>query len=105
MSECLILWQGIQFIVDDSGGFSAVAVEFLENLVDEYANTPVMLYSARGPGSNTRLQSRKRSISGDLHDAISFARLSSYSKLIVPIGLPILSNSKNFHNLKLLLCR
>ncbi|XP_054824525.1 uncharacterized protein LOC129322301 isoform X1 [Prosopis cineraria] len=86
--------QGIQFIVDDSGGFSAVAVEFLENLVDDYTNTPVMLYAVRGPGSNTRLQSRKHTISGDLHDAISFSRLSSYSKLIVPIGLPILSTSK-----------
>ncbi|KAI9088956.1 hypothetical protein K1719_029235 [Acacia pycnantha] len=86
--------QGIQFIVDDSGGFSAVAAEFLENLVDDYTNTPVMLYATRGPGSNARLQSRKHAIFGDLHDAISFARLSSYSKLIVPIGLPILSTSK-----------
>lgn len=92
--------QGIQFIVDDSGGFSGISVEFLENLVDEYTNTPVLLYAVHGPGSHTSLRSKKRTISGDLHDAVSFSRLSSYSKLIVPVGLPFLNTSKNLHDLK-----
>ncbi|XP_061341724.1 uncharacterized protein LOC133288041 [Gastrolobium bilobum] len=86
--------QGFQFVVDDSGGFSAVAAEFLENIVDEYTNTPVLLYAVQGSGSCASLQSRKRTILEDLHDAISFSRLSSYSKLIVPVGLPSLSKSK-----------
>ncbi|XP_058069301.1 uncharacterized protein LOC131218650 isoform X2 [Magnolia sinica] len=86
--------QGIQFIVDDSGGFSSVAAEFLENIADEYSNTPVLLYSARGSDSYMNTISQKKSISGALHDAVSFATLSSFSKLIVPIGLPSLSTSK-----------
>ncbi|KAK7406583.1 hypothetical protein VNO78_08211 [Psophocarpus tetragonolobus] len=86
--------QGFQFVVDDSGGFSAVAAEFLENIVDEYVNIPVLLYTVQGSGSHTNLQSRKRSILEDLHDAVSFSRLSSYCKLIVPVGLPTLSKSK-----------
>ncbi|XP_010263736.1 PREDICTED: protein misato homolog 1 isoform X2 [Nelumbo nucifera] len=89
--------QGIQFIVDDSGGFSSVAAEFLENIADEYTNTPVLLYAARGPGpgtTNKNALGRKDSISKALHDAVSFSRLSSFSKLIVPIGLPFLSRSK-----------
>ncbi|KAF1873311.1 hypothetical protein Lal_00027349, partial [Lupinus albus] len=86
--------QGFQFLVDDSGGFSAVAAEFLENIADEYKSTPVLLYTVRGPGPRASPQSRKRTILGDLHDAVSFSRLSSYCKLIVPVGLPSLSKSK-----------
>lgn len=85
--------QGIQFIVDDSGGFSSVAADYLENIADEYTHTPVLLYSARSPGICMPL-SGKASISGALHDAVSFTRLSSYCKLIVPIGIPSLSKSK-----------
>lgn len=88
--------QGFQFVVDDSGGFSSVASEFLENIVDEYTNTPVMLYTVRGSGPRARLQSRNRKILEELHDAISFSRLSSYCKLIVPVGLPSLSKASKF---------
>ncbi|KAH1157791.1 hypothetical protein GYH30_030158 [Glycine max] len=86
--------QGFQFVVDDSGGFSAVAAEFLENIVDEYTNIPVLLYAVQGSGSRTNLQSRKHTVLEDLHDAVSFSRLSSFCKLIVPVGLPSLSKSK-----------
>ncbi|KAK9285877.1 hypothetical protein L1049_025078 [Liquidambar formosana] len=57
--------QGFQFIVDDLGGFSSVAAEFLENIVDEYTNTPVLLYNVQGPRSymNTRGQ-KKTDFSG-----------------------------------------
>ncbi|KHN36205.1 Protein misato like 1 [Glycine soja] len=88
--------QGFQFVVDDSGGFSAVASEFLENIVDEYTNIPVLLYAVQGSGSRTNLQSRKRAVLEDLHDAVSFSRLSSYCKLIVPVGLPSLSKASRF---------
>ncbi|KAJ1415230.1 Tubulin/FtsZ, GTPase domain superfamily [Sesbania bispinosa] len=86
--------QGFQFVVDDSGGFSSVAAEFLENIVDEYTNTPVLLYAVQGSASYKSLPSRKRTVLEELHDAISFSRLSSYCKLIVPVGLPSLSKSK-----------
>ncbi|CAL4970386.1 unnamed protein product [Urochloa decumbens] len=62
--------QGIQFIVDDSGGFSSVAAQYLESIADDYTNTPVLL---------------------SLHDAVSFSKLSSSCNLMVPIGLPSLS--------------
>ncbi|GMI84027.1 hypothetical protein like AT4G37190 [Hibiscus trionum] len=94
--------QGFQFIVDDSGGFSPLAADFLESVSDEYTNTPVLLYAVRGPSSHMNLSSRKQKVVRDLHDAVSFSRLSSFSKLIVPVGLPFLSGSKasTFLNIK-----
>ncbi|XP_015576764.1 protein misato homolog 1 isoform X3 [Ricinus communis] len=86
--------QGFQFIVDDSGAFSALAADFLENIADEYTNTPVLLYSVKGPGSHTNPRSQKQSISRKIHDAVSFSRLSSFCRMIVPAGLPFLSRSK-----------
>ncbi|CAK9166443.1 unnamed protein product [Ilex paraguariensis] len=99
MEECDHI-QGIQFMVDDSGGFSGVAAEFLENIVDEYTNVPMLLYTVRSPGSYINLTSRKQTISHSLHDAISFAKLSSLCKLIVPIGLPSPSKTSRFLSIK-----
>ncbi|KAL3814645.1 hypothetical protein ACJIZ3_015913 [Penstemon smallii] len=93
LEECDLI-QGIQFIVDDSGGFSGVAGEFLENIADEYTNIPVLLYSVRSPASSLDSKSRKQTISRNLHDAVSFSRLSTFSKLIVPVGLPSLGEMK-----------
>ncbi|XP_021825075.1 protein misato homolog 1 isoform X1 [Prunus avium] len=86
--------QGFQFIVDDSGGFSPLAVDVLESIADEYTNVPVLLYAVRGPGSSVDPRSQKQRVSRKLHDAVSFSRLSSLCKLIVPVGLPSLSRSK-----------
>ncbi|XP_020579108.1 protein misato homolog 1 [Phalaenopsis equestris] len=86
--------QGIQFIVDDTGSFSAIAAGFLEDIADEYSNTPVLLYSARSPSSYKLGKSLKDSVARALHDAVSFSRLSSCCKLMVPVGLPFLSRSK-----------
>lgn len=86
--------QGFQFIVDDAGGFSGVATEFLENIADEYPNTPVLLYAVRGTMSEINPRSRKQKIARNLHDSVSFSRLSSFCKLIVPLGLPFLSTSR-----------
>ncbi|KAL9269297.1 misato homolog 1-like protein [Drosera capensis] len=86
--------QGIQFIVDDSGGFSSVAADFLEHIADEYENTPVLLYTARSPGSYQGSKSANRSLMRDLHDAVSFSRLSPFCKLVVPVGLPSLATSR-----------
>lgn len=80
--------QGIQFVVDDFGGFSAVAVEILEGIADEYPNTPVLLYSVRDPCAYAYAINQKSSIARALHDAVSFSRLSSYSNLMIPVGLP-----------------
>lgn len=88
--------QGFQFIVDDAGGFSALAANFLEIVADEYTNTPVLLYSVRGSGSCTNTINRKQAISRRIHDAVSFSRLSSICQLIVPIGLPFLSKTSSF---------
>ncbi|KAG5565035.1 hypothetical protein RHGRI_001049 [Rhododendron griersonianum] len=84
--------QGIQFVVDDSGGFSGVAAEFMENIADEYSNVPVLLYSVRGPRTNPSI--RRQTLSQKLHDAVSFSTLASFCKLIVPVGLPVLGESK-----------
>ncbi|XP_075476484.1 uncharacterized protein LOC142517877 isoform X1 [Primulina tabacum] len=93
VEECDLI-QGFQFIVDDSGGFSGVAGEFLENIADEYTNVPVLLYCARSPNSYLNAKSQKQIISSKIHDAVSLARLSSFCKLIVPVGLPSLSTSR-----------
>ncbi|KAL6513297.1 hypothetical protein OROGR_020783 [Orobanche gracilis] len=83
--------QGFQFIIDNSGGFSGIAGEFLENIADEYTNIPVLLYSVCSPESMRNPGSHKLAISRKLHDAVSFSKLSAFCKLIVPLGLPSLS--------------
>ncbi|KAK4584512.1 hypothetical protein RGQ29_022294 [Quercus rubra] len=88
--------QGFQFIVNDSGGFSSVGADFLENIADEYTNTPVLLYAVKDPGSHMVPKSQKQVVSKNLHDAISFSRLSSFCKLIVPVGLPSLRRTSTF---------
>uniref|UniRef100_A0A251SE13 Tubulin/FtsZ, GTPase domain-containing protein n=2 Tax=Helianthus annuus TaxID=4232 RepID=A0A251SE13_HELAN len=93
MEECDHV-QGIQFMVDDSGGFSGVAASLLENIADEYTNVPVLLFSVRSPNYYNTLTSRKLSITSNLHDAVSFSALSSLCKLIVPVGLPSLNESR-----------
>ncbi|EEC77882.1 hypothetical protein OsI_17172 [Oryza sativa Indica Group] len=86
--------QGIQFIVGDSGSFSSVAAQFLENIADDYTNTPVLLYCVRDPMTlgSSRMNQRE-SIMRALHDAVSFSKLSSFCNLMVPIGPPSLSRS------------
>ncbi|XP_030472248.1 uncharacterized protein LOC115690133 isoform X2 [Syzygium oleosum] len=86
--------QGFQFMVDDSGGFSAVASELLENIADEYSNTPVLLYALRASESHVNLGKRKQTILRSLHDAVSFSQLASFCNLVVPVGLPSLSTSR-----------
>ncbi|ESQ53399.1 hypothetical protein EUTSA_v10024834mg [Eutrema salsugineum] len=72
--------QGIKFLVDDSGGFSAVAADFLENIADEYTNIPVLLYSVRSPMSQMNPRSSKKTVSNKLHDAISLLDSPSFCK-------------------------
>lgn len=88
--------QGIQYVVDDSGGFSGVAAEFLEAMADEYTNIPVLLYTVRNPTSDTYIGSRKQTISHHIQDAVSFSRLSSFCKLIVPLGSPSFSRNSRY---------
>ncbi|KAK3136884.1 hypothetical protein QOZ80_5BG0444310 [Eleusine coracana subsp. coracana] len=99
--------QGIQFIVDDSGGFSSVAAQYLENIADDYTNTPVLLYCVRDPVSYGSRRNQRESIIRSLHDAVSFSKLSSFANLVVPIGGPSLSyfspllsiqDEKHFHS-------
>ncbi|PUZ67665.1 hypothetical protein GQ55_3G453800 [Panicum hallii var. hallii] len=83
--------QGIQFIVDDSGGFSSVAAQYLENIADDYTNTPVLLYCVRDPVSHGSSRNQRETVIRSLHDAVSFSKLSSSCNLMVPMGLPSLS--------------
>ncbi|KQJ86078.1 protein misato homolog 1 [Brachypodium distachyon] len=85
--------QGIQFILDDSGGFSSVAAHYLENIADDYTNTPVLLYCVRDPVTHGPPRTQRESMTRSLHDAVSFSKLSSFCNLMVPIGLPSLSQS------------
>lgn len=79
--------------MDDSGGFSGIASEYLECIVDEYAQTPILLYSARKPITSTEAVRHKNSIVRALHDATSLSKLSSLCSLFVPVGLPCLTTS------------
>ncbi|KAL6528925.1 hypothetical protein OROMI_028811 [Orobanche minor] len=87
----VIVPRGFQNIIDNSGGFSGIAGEFLENIADEYTNIPVVLYSVCSPESVRNPGSHRLAISRKPHDAISFSKLSTFCKLIVPLGLPSLS--------------
>lgn len=86
--------QGFQFLVDDSCGFASIAVDFLENLVDEYVRTPVVMYTTRDPSSFMKFQDLRSSMTRRLHDAISFVKLSSFNGLTVPVGLSSLTKSE-----------
>ncbi|KAH9289531.1 hypothetical protein KI387_033648 [Taxus chinensis] len=86
--------QGFQFLVDDSGGFASVAADFVESVADEYARTPILMYTARDPSSYTKLHDLRSSMTRALHDAISFVKISSFSGLTVPVGLPSLAKSQ-----------
>jgi hypothetical protein len=77
--------------VDDSGGFSSVAAQYLESIADDYTNTPVLLYCVRDPISYGSRRNQRETIIRSLHDAVSLSKLSSFSNLMVPIGLPSLS--------------
>jgi hypothetical protein len=79
--------------VDDSGGFSSVAAQFLETIADDYTNTPVLLYCVRDPVTHGSARNQRETITRSLHDAVSFSKLSSFCSLVVPIGLPTLSQS------------
>ncbi|KAJ3674356.1 hypothetical protein LUZ60_004972 [Juncus effusus] len=84
--------QGIKYIVDDSGGFSAVSSAFLENIADDYANIPVLLYSAKDPNSYDDSRTDiKKLIAKSLHDSVSLAKLAGFCDLMVPIGIPSLN--------------
>ncbi|XP_072987777.1 uncharacterized protein [Typha latifolia] len=92
--------QGIQFIVDDSGGFSSIAADFLQNIADEYTNSPVLLYSARDPVTYACAINQRESITRSLHDAVSFSKLSCFCKLMIPVGLPSLSKMSSLLSVK-----
>lgn len=80
--------QGIQFVVDDSGNLSGLSADFLEHIADEYSNTPVLLYRVRAKNSYNQTSSLKKVVASGLHDSISFARISQFCKLIVPLEVP-----------------
>ncbi|KAG0571172.1 hypothetical protein M758_6G207800 [Ceratodon purpureus] len=92
VEECDHL-QGFQFMVDNSGGFAAVAADFLEAVGDEYNRTPKLLFSLRPPWIPPKV-SHRDAIVASLHESVSLARLSSLSNLLVPAGLQQLASSK-----------
>jgi hypothetical protein len=77
--------------VDDPGGFSCVAAQYLESIADDHTNTHVLLYCVRDPVSYGSRRNQRESIMRSSHDAVSLSKLSSFSNLMVPIGLPSLS--------------
>ncbi|KAL2633362.1 hypothetical protein R1flu_004841 [Riccia fluitans] len=87
VEECDTI-QGFQCFVDDSGGFSAVAADLLEDVGEEYGRTPIFLFTVRPPRKvYDTLASKKKKITHALHDSVSLARLSSIAHLTVPLGL------------------
>ncbi|CAM6084347.1 unnamed protein product [Calypogeia fissa] len=88
--------QGFQFLVDDLGGFSCVAADVLDDIVEEYGKTPISLYTVRppddGPSFNGTLTRR-------LHDAVSLARLAPLATVTIPLGLTSIAQSAFAENL------
>ncbi|KAJ7536822.1 hypothetical protein O6H91_12G083300 [Diphasiastrum complanatum] len=93
VEECDHL-QGIQVIVDDSGGFSGVASDLLEGLMDDFGKSPFMLFTVRPPRIDVQSSSMKNSIVETLHDAVSFSKLSSLVDLVVPLQVPNFGRSE-----------
>lgn len=89
--------QGFQFLVDKSGGFAAVAADFIEVVEDDYGRNPRLLFALRSPWTAPAVVNHRELVASSLHDAVSLARLSSLANLLVPVGLPSLASSK-FHS-------
>lgn len=87
-------------MVDNSGGFGAVAGDFLEAVGDEYNRSPQLLFSLRPPWTLPTVGHRDAVIAS-LHDSVSLARLSSLSNLLIPAGLQQLASSKLWSDLQL----
>ncbi|KAL3694334.1 hypothetical protein R1sor_007985 [Riccia sorocarpa] len=107
VEECDTI-QGFQCVVDDSGGFSAIAADLLEDIVEEYGRTPIFLFTVRPPRKVYDSQAANKKITHALHDSVSLARLASVAQLTVPLGLPQLAtcslaehlaikNEKDYH--------
>ncbi|GAQ79541.1 tubulin [Klebsormidium nitens] len=84
--------QGFQCIVDDSGGFAAVAAGLLTSLSDEYPRLPRVLFAVR-PHTSPRpasalnaAASANNPLARALHEAVSLAALSRASDLYISDG-------------------
>lgn len=89
-------------MVDNSGGFAAVAADFLEAIGDEYNRSPQLLFSVRPPWTPPAA-SHRDAVTASLHESVSLARLSSLSNLLIPAGLQQLASSKIFNCLFVLI--
>jgi hypothetical protein len=78
-------------MVDDSGGFSSVAVDVLDDVVEEYGKTPIFLFTVRPPDELGRPYG---TLTQKLHDAVSLARMSSSAHVTVPLGLSQIAQSE-----------
>jgi hypothetical protein len=84
--------QGFQCIVDDSGGFSAVATGLLTTLSDEYPRLPRLTFAVRPPTVPRPASALNAAASADnplaraLHDAVSLGALSDASSLYIVAG-------------------
>ncbi|CAM6100552.1 unnamed protein product [Calypogeia fissa] len=94
--------QGFQFLVDDLGGFSCVAADVLDDIVEEYGKTPISLYTVRPPDDGPSLNG---TLTRRLHDAVSLARLALLATVTVPLGLTsafdenlLIQDGKLFHS-------
>jgi hypothetical protein len=93
--------QGFQCIVDDSGGFSAVATGLLTTLSDEYPRLPRLTFAVRPPTVPRPASALNAAASADnplaraLHDAVSLGALSDASSLYIVAGavIDIFTNS------------
>ncbi|CAM6127087.1 unnamed protein product [Calypogeia fissa] len=88
--------KGFQFLVDDLGGFSCVAADVLDDIVEEYVKTPISLYTVQPPDD---VPSFNGTLTRRLHDAVSLARLAPLATATVPLGLTSIAQSAFAENL------
>ncbi|GBG84238.1 hypothetical protein CBR_g38209, partial [Chara braunii] len=85
VEECDHL-QGFQAIVDDSGGFAAVAADVLSEIADDYGRSPCLLFSVRPPvAAGGSISASQRSIS-EINNSLSYGVLSGLATCYVPMG-------------------
>jgi hypothetical protein len=81
--ECDTL-RGFQLSADDLGGFGGLAAAAVEELRDEYASTPIAIFSLRPPvpQGSAKLDARVRL----LNDALATSLLAPNADLYAPIA-------------------
>ena len=83
--ECDSL-RGFQLSAEDLSGFGGLAVATIEELRDEYASTPISIFSLRPPANQQGADAKMEARVSFLNDALTTSLLAPSADMYVPIA-------------------